>query len=817
MARIPAPPVLGGLLIALLLAAGEARADRHVHWPRSDAEDGELVDGAAWASKPTDPTFASLLLTLGHTGGSTYATHLTFAAPELAAGQSVSDVRLRMNVQGGAVAAPLEVTITAALDFDDLVPPGAARFLLPRTTTSATWTIPAAWDSSGQRIAKWTETPDLSAIVEEVLAQPGWAAGPKVLAFFLEPAGGTSPERFVRFDDTHPRWPTGGNAGMEPVRLRVNETYHDAFWGQELLCRPTTTSVEVNVIPHLPTLLAVDWGASPGNLPNQTSIVAADPTTPAQIRIEGLSPDTRYHYRLRYRPAAGSTWETGPERTFLTLPGPGSAARVCVTADIHVTNQRAAGQYAMMAQLDTTLAYMPGWDPEGWHAWLDLGDLVVIRATRVAMDEEETEQRYREAREYVDKAAHSVPFLLVRGNHEEVNGWDYDGTANNTAVWSGRMLLKWFPPPLPDGFYSGNGTPFPEIGIPGNYWACDIGDLRVRALDPFLYSPRRPHNGHGEVDGSLDGWDWQLGDAQYEWLWGDLTAHRTPYSLLAVHHLTSTYAGSGQYYGRGGIEVVDWSIAGRPTFEWGGQDSTGADVLAAKRPAWTHGSVHAMLSSTGNQVVMKGHEHFHARQELDGMVYLTVAKPDDNGDQTGNLWGWRFFSFYPESLTHFEPNSGFVAIRTSPAQATYEYVQTYPVSGIGSVLDSFTLFPAVTSAEPVASGPAPRRTWIRGASPNPAAGAVRVDFELGRAGATEVAVYDATGRRVRGLVRGELPVGAHAATWDGRDAAGRRVAAGVYFAKLSSEGRVYWVILFVPRLVLARFRGARIPSGGRAP
>ncbi len=800
MARIPAPPLPGGLLLALWLgAAVPAHADRHVHWPRSDAEDGELVNGTTWAAKPTDPNFASLLLTLGHSAGSTYATHFTFSAPELAPGQSVSEVRLRMNMQGGAIGAPLEVTITAALDFDDLVPPGPARFALPRTTASVAWTIDAPWDSSGQLIAKWRETPDLSAIVEEVLAQPGWATGPKVLAFFLEPAGGASPDRFVRFDDTHPRWPTGGNAGMEPVRLRVNETYHDAFWGQEMLCRPTTTSMEVNVIPHLPTFLHVEWGTSPGSLPNQTTVLLADSATPAQIRMEGLAPDTRYHYRLRYRPSTEATWATGPVRTFLTLPEPGSDARVCVTADIHVTNQRAAGQYAMMAQLDTTLAYMPGFDPEGWHAWLDLGDLVVIRATRVAMDQEETEQRYREAREYVDKAAHSLPFLFVRGNHEEVNGWDYDGTPDNTAVWSGRMLLKWFAPPLPDAFYSGNAAPFPEIGVPGNYWACDIGDLRVRALDPFLFSPRRPHNGHGEVNGSLDGWDWQLGNAQYDWLWGDLTARRAPYSLLAIHHLTSTYTGSGQYYGRGGIEVVDWAIAGRPTFEWGGQDSTGANVLAAKRPAWTHGSVHSMLAETGNQVVIKGHEHFHARQELDGIVYLTVAKPDDNGDQTGNLWGWRFFSFYPDSLTHFEPNSGFVAIRTTPAQATYEYVQTFPVSGIGTVLDGFTLFPAVTSAPLSPPGPAGLRTWIRGASPNPASGAVRVDFELGRPGATEVAVFDAAGRRVRELYRGVLPVGAHATTWDGRDAAGRRVSAGVYFAKLSSDGRVDSVKMIVLR------------------
>ena len=129
--------------------------------------------------------------------------------------------------------------------------------------------------------------------------------------------------------------------------------------------------------------------------------------------------------------------------------------------------------------------------PERYHLWLDLGDLVVIRAQRPAFDQEETEQRFRTAREYIDQAAHSLPFVFVRGNHEEVNGWDDDGGANTTMVWSGKMLLKYFSPPEPDAFFSGNTTPHPQLGIPGNYFAFDVGDLRVRALDPFLFSTTR--------------------------------------------------------------------------------------------------------------------------------------------------------------------------------------------------------------------------------------------------------------------------------------------------------------------------------------
>jgi len=42
---------------------------------------------------------------------------------------------------------------------------------------------------------------------------------------------------------------------------------------------------------------------------------------------------------------------------------------------------------------------------------------------------------------------------------------------------------------------------------------------------------------------------------------------------------------------------------------------------------------------------------------------------------------------------------------------------------------------------------------------------------------------DVGGRRVRTLARGALAAGAHRLEWDGRDAAGRPVAAGVYFVR----------------------------------
>jgi len=76
------------------------------------------------------------------------------------------------------------------------------------------------------------------------------------------------------------------------------------------------------------------------------------------------------------------------------------------------------------------------------------------------------------------------------------------------------------------------------------------------------------------------------------------------------------------------------------------------------------------------------------------------------------------------------------------------------------------------------------RVQLSAPSPNPSALDSRLEFELPSAATAELAVFDAAGRRVATLARGELAAGRHTASWDGRAAGGERVAAGLYFARL---------------------------------
>ncbi|MFN0152447.1 MAG: choice-of-anchor B family protein [bacterium] len=84
-------------------------------------------------------------------------------------------------------------------------------------------------------------------------------------------------------------------------------------------------------------------------------------------------------------------------------------------------------------------------------------------------------------------------------------------------------------------------------------------------------------------------------------------------------------------------------------------------------------------------------------------------------------------------------------------------------------------------------------------SPNPARESSTLAFELPRAGAVSLILYDTSGRRVRTIASGAFPVGRHSLRWDGRDDAGRAVASGAFVARLEAAGEVRSTKLLLSR------------------
>ena len=100
--------------------------------------------------------------------------------------------------------------------------------------------------------------------------------------------------------------------------------------------------------------------------------------------------------------------------------------------------------------------------------------------------------------------------------------------------------------------------------------------------------------------------------------------------------------------------------------------------------------------------------------------------------------------------------------------------------------------PVAVPDDPEAPGAAPRATRLAGNAPNPFNPRTTLHLELARADRARLEVYDLRGRLVRRLLdgSGELPAGRHEVVWDGRDAGGRAVGSGTYFARLAAGGVV---------------------------
>jgi len=114
----------------------------------------------------------------------------------------------------------------------------------------------------------------------------------------------------------------------------------------------------------------------------------------------------------------------------------------------------------------------------------------------------------------------------------------------------------------------------------------------------------------------------------------------------------------------------------------------------------------------------------------------------------------------------------------------------YPIStagGSGEVTRIVEIRPSPLTSS-VGQAPAPgARDWaLTPAGGNPFHGATRLAFEAPVAARVAVAIHDVRGRRIALLASAMFAAGHHELAWDGRDAGGKPVPPGIYFARLES-------------------------------
>jgi uncharacterized repeat protein (TIGR01451 family) len=120
----------------------------------------------------------------------------------------------------------------------------------------------------------------------------------------------------------------------------------------------------------------------------------------------------------------------------------------------------------------------------------------------------------------------------------------------------------------------------------------------------------------------------------------------------------------------------------------------------------------------------------------------------------------------------------------SPAQIDYL------VAFLRTLADSTGASPAEPTGAPLVVAPAAFTTSFDAVFPNPFRSETSVRFSLERdLSAVVIEVFNVEGRRVRTLLDGKLPRGIHVAGWDTTNEEGRRVGAGLYFARMLVDGK----------------------------
>ncbi len=442
----------------------------------------------------------------------------------------------------------------------------------------------------------------------------------------------------------------GSSTSSAPVSATPSGTGGaNAFRGTFILGSPTNSAVKLNVYAaDQAGQVYAAYGSTPGAPTRQTAVSPLLAGAPLELSLDGLSPNTRYYYRLYFTPAAGGPASPSAEFSFQTPRAAGASFVFDIQGDSHPEREKTEfngdlyTRTLTMAAADNPDFYMTSGDDFS----VDTLDPTTINVAAVT-------NRYALQRPYLGIVGRKAPVFLVNGNHEQAARYLLNGTPNNVAVWAQNARNSFYSEPAPNEFYTGNTETVPFIGQLRNYYAWTWGDALFVVIDPYWSSPVPVDNVFGGAPKSARDWDITHGDAQYQWLKDTLEKSRAKYKFVFAHHVMGT--------GRGGVEVAK-------LWEWGGLNANGTSGFAVQRPTWAL-PIHQLMAANHVTIFFQGHDHIWVHQVLDGVTYQTLPEPANpfyallNSD--AYLTGDKF------------PTSGYTRISVSPANVKVEYVRSY--------------------------------------------------------------------------------------------------------------------------------------------
>lgn len=450
------------------------------------------------------------------------------------------------------------------------------------------------------------------------------------------------------------------------------------FTGTELLGRPTDTSISVKVVPDANIDLYYEYGTTSGSYTAQTTQTTASAGEPKAVEITGLTPNTQYFYRMRYRASGGSAFTSRAEGSFWTQRAVGSTFTVDITTDSHI--DIALGNEATWIN---TLNKVATDDPD---LLFDLGDTVAMYDNVGIGDVEGAEAVYLDTLEFFNIVSDSVPVFLTPGNHENQEGWHYYNGADSRNIIGLNAQKKFFLNPIPDDFYSGDLTTDPNIagdGLTEAYYSFTWGDALFVVINPYWYTEDRPyvnHQGGGDDDSANvtktgETWTWTLGRTQFDWLKATLEGSNAKYKFVLTHQLVSDGSWTGQEdYGHGGAKTNHIG-------EWGGYNEDGSTYAwETMRSGWGEDTVHDLMIDNCVSTVFHAHDHQYAYESRDGVIYTAAPSASFTGNfngytvGTGGLGGETIFA------NNASQQPGYIKLTVGPSQATVAYMKTAETS-----------------------------------------------------------------------------------------------------------------------------------------
>lgn len=417
-----------------------------------------------------------------------------------------------------------------------------------------------------------------------------------------------------------------------------------------ILGRPTAKEIELSFLSEENVSVKIYYGTDKNKLDVETKPIQIGAKDPLVYKLSNLKPNKKYYYKIVSLLDQTSLMDLASFHTQRSVNEP---FVFTITADSHLgTPNHCDPELYNLTLLNV------GKDNSDLH--FSLGD--DFRTSKVKNPTyQKIEDLYTRQRQYLGQLCHSVPYFFILGNHElEAKAFDEDPLLP-LASWSKAARTKYIINPTPNQFYTGNAEIESDQLARQNYYAFEWGNTLFVTLDVFRYSnisaadeemreqqkeakgggkggkgggkEGKGGGGGGDKEGKggqqnkkggqqikKDQWAFTLGNEQYTWLQKTLSESKATFKFVLGHHVMGSCRGA-----------VEWATA----FEWGGKTRNGDNQFKKFRPDWDM-PIHALFVKYGVTAFIQGHDHLFARQQLDGVTYITCPMSGDPGYNTYN-------------------------------------------------------------------------------------------------------------------------------------------------------------------------------------